>query len=383
MTPRRAALAAALALALVTRGLAGDALPPLGPPPAELAKAFDLSPRYVKHVAVRGFPVVGTASASDAALREAAWLIERMLGGRPDLLDALAAERVRFVVMAPTEMTTDVPEHADLTPRAYWDRRARGLGATTARRAVSCGEENLLGLRGDPYAAENILVHELSHAVHELALARVDASFDARLAEAYAAARAAGRWAGTYASTNHREYWAEGAQSWFDTNRVNDAEHGEVATRAQVVAHDPPLAALLREVLGDGPWRYRRLADREPADRAHVAGFDAAAAPAFAWPERAAVGAGTIPLALEAAAPGPSPSSSTPATLEVVNSRKRTLTVEWVDFEGTPVSYAEVRPGTSWLEQRTFVGHVWRVREGDELLGYARVVAGDGRLEVR
>ncbi|MFQ5808669.1 MAG: alpha/beta hydrolase [Armatimonadota bacterium] len=31
--------------------------------------------------------------------------------------------------MSEDEFTTDVPEHSDLEPAAYWDRRARGLGA--------------------------------------------------------------------------------------------------------------------------------------------------------------------------------------------------------------------------------------------------------------
>ena len=38
-----------------------------------------------------------------------------------------------------------------MTPKAYWDKRARGLGATPERPAVSCGEENLLNLQGDWY----------------------------------------------------------------------------------------------------------------------------------------------------------------------------------------------------------------------------------------
>lgn len=53
---------------------------PLGPP-TELA-AWKLSPLYVKHVMVTGFPVLGSASASDAALREVAYLIERPAAGR-------------------------------------------------------------------------------------------------------------------------------------------------------------------------------------------------------------------------------------------------------------------------------------------------------------
>lgn len=70
--------------------------------------------------------------------------------------------------MAQDEMTTDVPEHCDLRPKDYWDRRARRLGATDARPAVSCGEENLLCLPGD-------LWERLGGGIREQALKKRDA----------------------------------------------------------------------------------------------------------------------------------------------------------------------------------------------------------------
>src|SRR5260370_1668346 len=105
--------------------------------------------------------------------------------------------------MAPTEMTTDLPEHSDLTPKEYWDKRARGLGATPARPAVSCGEENLLNLKGDRYNKENILIHEFGHVVHEMGMDGIDPDFDGKLREAYKKAMDKGTWKDTYAATNH------------------------------------------------------------------------------------------------------------------------------------------------------------------------------------
>ena len=32
--------------------------------------------------------------------------------------------------------------------------------------SVSCGEENLLALEGDPYSTECILIHEFAHNIH-------------------------------------------------------------------------------------------------------------------------------------------------------------------------------------------------------------------------
>ena len=103
--------------------------------PAAVRDAFRLAPFYKKHIAYRGFPIVSSDKVSDAGLLEARYLIGKMLADRDDVLRALIKNRVRFVVMAPSEMTTDVPEHSDLAPKEYWDKRARGLGATRQRPA--------------------------------------------------------------------------------------------------------------------------------------------------------------------------------------------------------------------------------------------------------
>src|SRR3954469_17727771 len=100
-------------------------LPTVGPVPEALRKEWKLSPFYGKHIDLDGFPVLASAKVSDAGVIEAAYLIEKMLAGRDDVRKALIRNRIRFAVMAPTEMTTDVPEHSDLKPKEYWDRRAR------------------------------------------------------------------------------------------------------------------------------------------------------------------------------------------------------------------------------------------------------------------
>ena len=53
-------------------------------------------------------------------------------------------------------------------------------GHPVAGPATSCGEENLLCMRGDPYATENILIHEFAHTIHQIGLAQVDATFQNR-----------------------------------------------------------------------------------------------------------------------------------------------------------------------------------------------------------
>ena len=251
----------------------------------DLRTQFELDPFYEKYVMAGALPVVGSEKVSDEALLEASWVVRHMLDGRDDILTAMADQNVRLSVMAFNEFTTDIPEHADLEPAVFWDRRARGLGATPEAPAVSCAEENLLSYPGDPYAEENILIHEFAHAIHEMGLNVVDPTFEERLRIAYRDAEESGLWRGTYAMTNPAEYWAEGVQSWFDDNRENDALHNRVNTRAELEDYDPALAELCREVFGDGEWRYLRPGDRNPERRAHLAGFDPAEAPDFEWRE--------------------------------------------------------------------------------------------------
>jgi hypothetical protein len=260
---------------------AGEGTP--GPIPPEVRETFGLDVFYQKFVNAGGMPIVGSAKVNDAALAECAWIVNRMLEHRPEILKALAGGKVRFAIMAATEYTTHIPEHADLKPRVYWDRRARGLGATPSSPAVSGGEENLLGFPGDPYPREIICIHEFGHAIHGVAMKALDASFDTRLRAAYKAATDAGLWKGTYAGSNYHEYWAEGVQDWFDNNDAGNALHNDINTREKLKTYDPALAALCAEVFGDLPWRYRKPADRSPEDREHLGGYDPAKAPRFRW----------------------------------------------------------------------------------------------------
>ncbi len=270
-----------LLAAVLCRAAAAD----VAPIPDPLRHGFNLAPFYQKHLMVGALPVVGSARVSDPAMQEAAWIVRHLLADRDDILRAMAANHVRLAVMAHDEFTTDIPEHADLTPKVYWDRRARGLGATPRAPAVSAAEENLLCFPGDPYPTENICIHEFAHAIHLTGLSALDPSFDVRLRAAYQSATNHGLWRNTYAGSNPEEYWAEASQSWFDNNRANDALHNDIDTRAKLKVYDPGVAALCTEVYGDGPWRYHKPMDRQAEDRAHLAGFDPAKSPRFVWKE--------------------------------------------------------------------------------------------------
>jgi cyclophilin family peptidyl-prolyl cis-trans isomerase len=274
-----------LASTLILFGLcyAAPAQSKVAPVPNAVRQQFKLAGFYQKYLDLEGLPIVGSSNVSDYALLEAKWIVRHMLTNRTDILHAMADNNVRLAVMAWNEFTTDIPEHSDLKSAVYWDRRARGLGATSVRPAVSCAEENLLCYPGDPYSTENILIHEFSHAIHEMGMSVIDPTFDKRLRAAFQHAKETNLWKGTYAGTNPHEYWAEGAQSWFDNNRENDALHNHVNTRAKLKEYDPELAKLCEEVFGDIPWRYVKPAQRAEADRIHLEGYDSSTSPRFKW----------------------------------------------------------------------------------------------------
>jgi hypothetical protein len=249
---------------------------------------------YTQVLRYRGFPIVASAKVNPYALKEAAYIAELMLGKRPDVLEAMVKSGARLCIMAHGEYTTDLPEFARLGERPmpgfeaisgkdYWDARARGTGGSELDPYCSCAEENLLGYDGDPYATENILIHEFAHNIHLRGLNNVDPTFDHRLKESYQSAMKAGLWKGKYASVNHHEYFAEGVQSWFDNNREDDHDHNHVNTRAELIAYDPGLAALCREVFKDTEIRYTKPATRL---HGHMEGYDPTQSPKFEWPAR-------------------------------------------------------------------------------------------------
>ena len=262
----------------------GDNIPEPAPLPTIVSDFFQLDPFYEQWINVGGLPVIASAKVNPYAVKEAAWLIEKMVGHRPDLLRAMVENKVRFVVIGYTEMTTQIPEYSDYRPAFYYDRRVRGVAGHPA---VSCTEENLLDYPGDTAPNGYQLVHEFSHIVHLTGLRIIDPGFDNRLRMMYDAAMKKGLWQGTYAASDRYEYWAEGTNTWIDTkggSSFKSIHGGDGKTRADLKMYDPGLATLLTEVYGDGEWRYTPVATRTHLP--HLRGFDPQNSPTFKWPEK-------------------------------------------------------------------------------------------------
>jgi hypothetical protein len=184
----------------------------------------------------------------------------------------MVRQRMRVIVMAQSESTTDLPEQKDwkkpapndprltkdekehyaerigrLTDKEYWDRRARGMGGNP----TSCAEENLLGYPGTRYFGENILVHEFAHGIMDIGIRKADPALDREIRAAYKEAMRKGLWKGHYAKTTANEYWAEGTQTWFWSNYAYNDNGRTIVTPDDLKAYDPTLYELLSRVYAD------------------------------------------------------------------------------------------------------------------------------------
>ena len=208
---------------------------------------------YKKYIDCNGIPILSSWRVPDSCLVQAYRTVYAMTSmlDKP-VLDAMINKDVRLAVMARYEGTTDIPEHANLRndTTLNWNLRARGLGGDLELPLTSCAEENVLAYQIDKYHAEDILIHEFSHAIHLVGILQVHPDINSRLQALLDKALSEGRFVNTYAAVDIYEYWAEGVQDWFNVNAEMprpDGKHNYVNTREELRAYDPDLYALIAE----------------------------------------------------------------------------------------------------------------------------------------
>jgi len=351
-------------------------------PPLALVERLSLDTNfYTRYLNAGGIPVLSSQNTSPYALAEVRWIMGRMLEQREDIATSISRQSGRVAIMAVDEYVTDIPEHSvGLLPRIWWNSRSRGLGAVPQRPVLVVSSEDVLSLDGDHSVGESILVHEIAHMMHLIGLNSLEPGFDGRLKEIFAQARAEGLWEGTYAAVNSREYFAEGVQSWFDTNRDDNSLHGPIDTRDELVSYDPRLAALLTDVFGDNSWRYVPPQERGTGV-GPLAGFDRAAEPTFVWPAHLqGIDISRRPefnrLDEDWSNVGSPRGSTRLVKLFIDNRRSTAVTFHWVDFDGRRLPFATVPAGKKWDPISTFIGHRLEVTD-DKGVVIGRYSIGD------
>lgn len=256
---------------LAALALLGSA-PAIAPPPP----ALNADPFYAKYLDAAGLPILSSQHVADAALLTARSLVEGLFRHRPGYARFLAGQGYRIAIMSTGEGTLDLPEqrhwkkperddprltrcerkHYDerigaKTDADYWNNRARGMAGIL----TSGSAEDLLGDPYSRYRGETIFVHEVSHILLH-AIRAQNPKLYARVEAAYAAALREGRWKDEYASTTIDEYWAEGTQFWFNSNRLASFEGVRILSHKDLRRYDPALYAVLGQAYG----RRHRLA---------------------------------------------------------------------------------------------------------------------------
>ena len=182
-------------------------------------------------------------------------MVRFALADRQDVRDSLYARYGRAGIIAERERTTDIPEHSYLPD--WWNRRARGLGATLDKPISTGGEENILCRPSDRYygggKGEDIFLHEFAHAIHNLGVTGADRNFDREIRRLFNERKRDGRWRNTYYMSTDREFFAEGVTSYFNVNTETwngkpNGIHNHVNTRAELLQYDPQLFALVESV---------------------------------------------------------------------------------------------------------------------------------------
>jgi hypothetical protein len=207
---------------------------------------------------VKGLSVAAAGVVDDVALQRTWDIVTHMLAGRPDILQVMAENRTRLIIIGKDQVYTDMPEYRNHPNPAYQNERVRGTGGLGV---TSFGEENLLNLAIDRYDDESIGVHEFLHTI-DAALRRLDPAWSDRLRQTYQNAINKGLWRYAYAAGNQAEYWGEIAQSYFDSNRVNNWNHNHIGTREHLKAYDPVGYELVHttfKLTPENDWRYKPL----------------------------------------------------------------------------------------------------------------------------
>jgi hypothetical protein len=217
----------------------------------DVAVPASIPAAYTHACNARGVLIVSTDAVAPAARYRTAEVLRAMTRERPALLPALADAHARFTVLSEMEQTASWP---DLSERSADVIDRRGMGPSERLPSTLVPEEDVMCYPNRAYGSRATTIHEIGHALHALAMAKLDPGFDQRLRMAFIGARESGLWENTYSAKNHAEYFARGMEAWFDADGAAASENrsnADVRTRSELEAYDPRLAGLVRDVVGD------------------------------------------------------------------------------------------------------------------------------------
>lgn len=281
---------------------------------------------YSKEVVCHGIVIRSSAVVSDEALLEAGNRLDRMLRKAPTVVANLTTEGAELHIIGKEQDTSDLPELRHWKGRPFdgdltIDERTRGVGGLHS----SCGEENLLGLKGDRYWDRDICTHEFAHTLHRFGLSEEG---QAMVRKQFLESTGEGLWKGAYASTNEDEYFAE-LTMWYFGSRGDFTSLPEPRAGVDwLLSYDPKGHALM-----DGVYSGSlEMSERERAPLEPVSVDDVPDLRSLASVDR--------------------------TTVVFFNRSSKTLHLHWVDHDGERVGYGLIGPAVV-RSMQTFATHPW------------------------
>ena len=232
---------------------------------------------YSKYTEAYGIPVISSHLVPDEALMRACYVLRFLAADSAAVRNAMYKNWARVGIIAESEQATDIPEHSYLDDT--WNDRTRALGATKRVPISTAPEENILCDPFDKwYPNQDIMVHELNHAVHLLGASDAIPYWDSKLRRLYAKRKKENtKWCNTYALSTAEEFFSEATQSYFNVNSYADRANGRegpINTRGKLKEYDPELYALIREVFPCGNEIVDRCSKSRELENKHVVRMD-------------------------------------------------------------------------------------------------------------
>ena len=231
--------------------------------PDTVREEFELDAYYKQWVDAGGIPVVSRENVNPYALEEAAWLIQQVIGHRPEVLEEMAEKKVRFAVIPYNSTLAQIPEINLDDFKKGGKIIIRDSYLLDDPPVIFVSEENLLNYPGDAFEKRSILIGTFSRAMLDLKLYMFVPDFVERIEAAYNKTQE------MYPDVRKIHFWYWSTWSWFSDREIYS------------IANNPELATLLADVFGDRDWRYTPVAMR--TDLPHLEGFDPQNSPTFEW----------------------------------------------------------------------------------------------------
>src|SRR5262245_20250042 len=113
-------------------GPSAEKVPPVTAPPDSFFDKVREQDRnaasrfYKKYLDVKGMPVVASADVADEALQRTYFIVTHLLAGRPDILEAMAKNGTRLIIIGKDQVYTDMPEYRNHPNPASQNQPVRG-----------------------------------------------------------------------------------------------------------------------------------------------------------------------------------------------------------------------------------------------------------------